>query len=359
VKTSARCEPQKWLDKYSETPAGCWDILQQEGGCSQRYFNHATGSDGNCGCVTDPSADCTNINNQDMSDEVVSIQEFTAASTATAATGTATAAASAPASQAAYDCSVDYRDWRTMWEPDKKAWCCQNEQRACEDGTGYEVAAGGGGTAQATAANGRYDCTSTELWTLAQVDACCRERGIGCPTTTKPFDCSTKGLWPLDQRMWCCTNEQVGCGGDGDDGFDCSMGDEDPLKGWSDEKKAYCCENEQVGCGDGQSAIVDDGSYRCELATMADWSKQKQEYCCLHQSLGCVEQAKFQSLRGVAAAIGPRHLLSLALVGGCCAVAALVVSWRRSVLRLHRGHHPAYATVLMRAEEEAMPPCEE
>ncbi|CAK0818121.1 unnamed protein product [Prorocentrum cordatum] len=62
-------------------------------------------------CVTDPSADCTNINNQDMSDEVVSIQEFTAASTATAATGTATAAASAPASQAAYDCSVDYRDW--------------------------------------------------------------------------------------------------------------------------------------------------------------------------------------------------------------------------------------------------------
>ncbi|CAK0818122.1 unnamed protein product [Prorocentrum cordatum] len=131
--------------------------------------------------------------------------------------------------------------------------------------------------------------------------------------------------------MWCCTNEQVGCGGDGDDGFDCSMGDEDirdPLKGWSDEKKAYCCENEQVGCGDGQSAIVDDdGSYRCELATMA---RVGGEYCCLHQSLGCVEQAKFQSLRGVAAAIGPRHLLSLALVGGCCAVAALVVSWRRS-----------------------------
>lgn len=301
--------------------------------------------------------DCTDLNNQDMSDKVVSIQEFTAGSTAAAA-----ASAPAPAAtQAAYDCSEDYRDWQTNWAPEKKGWCCQNERRGCEDGTGYEVAAAGGGAAQAAAAGGRFDCTSPELWSLAQVDWCCREQGLGCPTSTKPFDCSTRELWPLEKKMWCCTNEGLGCG-DGqaaDDGFDCSMGDEDPLKGWSDEKKEYCCRNENVGCGDAGAAIVDDGSYRCELATMADWSNQKQEYCCLHQNLGCVEQAKFQSLRGVAAAMEPRQLLALSLVAGCCAVAALVVSWRRSVLRLHSGHNPAYATVLMRAEEEAMPPFEE
>jgi len=345
VKLAARCEPQKWLDKYSETPAGCWDILLQEGGCSQRYFNHATGSDGNCGCVTELSADCTDVNSQDMSDQVVAIVEFTAAQASPMP---------ALAAKASYDCSEDYRDWKKMWEPEKKTWCCQKERRGCEDGTGYEVAAG----TQAAAAGGRFDCTSTELWSLAQVDYCCREQNLGCPTSTKAFDCSTKELWPLEKRMWCCTNEQLGCGAE-DDGFDCSMGDEDPLKGWSDEKKEYCCQHETVGCGDAGSAIVDDGSYRCEFATMADWSSQKQEYCCLHQNLGCVEQAKFQSLRGVAAAMEPRQLLSLVLVAGCCAVATLVVSWRRSVLRLHSGHHPAYATVLMRAEEEALPPFEE
>jgi hypothetical protein len=315
--------------------------LKKAGDCSLRFFNHATGSDGNCGCVTDLSVDCSVTNNEDLTDDVVSIYEFTPG----APTVKQQTAMQDQVVQK-YDCDEGYADWTTKWDSAKKDYCCSQEGRGCV-----------GSEAAAQAGTDKYDCSSSKLWTLAQVDWCCANKGKGCPTTSKPFDCSTRELWSLEKKMWCCQNERQGCESS-DTNFDCAVGAEDPTRGWSDEKKDYCCRNSQIGCDAGVKLANDaDAGYNCDAGDMAAWSSEKKEFCCFHTAdgKGCNEQAKFQMLRTVAG-MEPRQLLGYFFVAGCVVASAALVSYRRSSMRLAvntRFGDPAYATVLMRAETES------
>jgi len=344
---------QRIREELAKWPATCFRFVVH-GKCSKEFFNHATGSDGNCGCVTDASVACDDLNKQDLTDDVVSIYKFKTTASPPSSPPPAASGTSSATQSSDFDCDKDFRDWSTKWPAAKKAWCCLQDKRGCES------------TQQAStaSASGTYDCHNTDkLWSLAQSDYCCKTENIGCTTTPKEFDCKTKELWTLEKQTWCCANENKGCdydsaGAAGDDGFDCTMGDEDPLKGWSDEKKEYCCKTAQVGCsGDTVVSDAPEDGYLCDAGNEADWSSEKKTYCCLHVSRGCEEQArarKFQSLRGVAA-LEPRQLLPYFLLAGLCSAAALAISWRRRAMRPGFNDHPAYATVLMRAETE----CEE
>jgi len=68
-----------------------------------------------------------------------------------------------------YDCEAGYSNWEAGWSEDKKAWCCDNEQKAC-------------------------------------------------PETSRPYDCEAgysnwEAGWSEDKQAWCCDNEQRACSG--------------------------------------------------------------------------------------------------------------------------------------------------
>lgn len=78
------CASYKWLDKLSENASACFDIIKQDNACSQKFFSHAGHLDGNCGCMTDPSVDCTLTENQ-LDDYNVTLYQISTTTTTMAA----------------------------------------------------------------------------------------------------------------------------------------------------------------------------------------------------------------------------------------------------------------------------------
>lgn len=64
VAVGRKCVLQEWLMIYDTNPASCLAEISKRPECSQTYFNHATGKDGNCGCVKDVNTNCEDSSNQ-------------------------------------------------------------------------------------------------------------------------------------------------------------------------------------------------------------------------------------------------------------------------------------------------------
>ena len=65
VRSNYACTSNNWLGHYSPDPLECLAQIRAKGSaCNQQYFNHAGNGDGNCGCVTDTSKDCSVSSNQ-------------------------------------------------------------------------------------------------------------------------------------------------------------------------------------------------------------------------------------------------------------------------------------------------------
>merc|ERR1712192_199721 len=76
IGTGKRCVHNRWLHSFNKDPAACMDLIKSHPGCSQTYFNHATGGDGNCGCITRSWTDCMQVGRQEQN-KVVDIYAVT------------------------------------------------------------------------------------------------------------------------------------------------------------------------------------------------------------------------------------------------------------------------------------------
>jgi hypothetical protein len=77
VVSGKRCSSNLWLHDYNGTVSSCLSLIRKRADCSQLYFNHNTGGDGNCGCVTDVDLNCTLSRNQAVNHKTVSIYATT------------------------------------------------------------------------------------------------------------------------------------------------------------------------------------------------------------------------------------------------------------------------------------------
>lgn len=177
-----------------------------------------------------------------------------------------------------YDCDENEQDWKQSWSDLKKRWCCQAEEKGCEQ---TEIA--------------EFDCNVSlsewqGTWPLKKMAWCCKNEQKGC-AEDDIFDCQ-KGLstwrtsWTMAKQKWCCENGGIGCSSHDDapfEPYEC----ESSQVGWTPGQKAWCCSHHSRGCGpDAESKA----KYDCKggvLQWAANWKPEKAEWCCKHFSLGC------------------------------------------------------------------------
>ncbi|CAK0822577.1 unnamed protein product [Prorocentrum cordatum] len=167
-----------------------------------------------------------------------------------------------------YNCDHGYSNWQIGWSAEKKKWCCDNEDRGCDD----------------------YDCTvgKEEDWSDMKKKSCCHRPGASCEATPPPnFDCKAgysnwQDGWSAEKKRWCCAEEDRGCDGAASKPevepslFDCSVG---KAEDWSEAKRAFCADHAQGAT-----------SYDCESdGSLWDraWSESKKEWCCANRDRGC------------------------------------------------------------------------
>lgn len=100
------------------------------------------------------------------------------------------------------------------------------------------------------------------------------------------FDCSAgeenwERGWSEMKRGFCCKNAGVGC----ERVFDCEAGKANWENGWSDDKKLYCCKQTGISCDD---------YFDCNAGLdkwQRGWSVLKQSFCCKSRGVAC--EAKF------------------------------------------------------------------
>lgn len=224
--------------------------------------------------------------------------------------------------QPSFECDADAKDQMTGWSFEKKAWCCQNEQKGCLMSsnpfarlgvTPEELQLAVTMTTTSTVTTAPFECDVDHMheWTPGQGAWCCLKMGRGCPVTTTlmPFDCefqleSWSSTWSADKKGWCCLHQRVGCSmvqawplvlprkpiGMG---FNCSAGFFNWQAGWSIGKKSWCCEFENKACPYTTTTIWGQHAsepYDCEAGyntLQMGWSMGKKEWCCLHHQKGC------------------------------------------------------------------------
>jgi hypothetical protein len=64
VASGKRCNSNAWLGMYNLDPRPCMEMILARHDCNHEYFNHKGGGDGDCGCVRNLDADCTEASAQ-------------------------------------------------------------------------------------------------------------------------------------------------------------------------------------------------------------------------------------------------------------------------------------------------------
>lgn len=245
------------------------------------------------------------------------------------ATTTTTAAGSRPlgAGSAEYNCSVGFSYWQQLWSVEKKAYCCEQEGKACPEAVPAKIS---------------FDCLADlgkwqDKWDTNKTAWCCHTQGLGCGTTTKwePFDCTLEARgWSTEKADWCCHHKSVGCptttltsatkttvttlaetestvttttstsststtsstrGSTTTSSstttttmswkYECHDESHNSHQ-WSRKKRLFCCDQVGIGCFTTTSP-----PYDCSVAYnnwAAGWSDTKKAWCCEKESKGCV-----------------------------------------------------------------------
>ncbi|CAE7678445.1 unnamed protein product [Symbiodinium sp. CCMP2592] len=200
-----------------------------------------------------------------------------------------------------YDCNAALGNWCRAWSPEKKVWCCQNEQKGCQNpDTPPDCDAGAGMVWKKVFISNH--------WTWQAVSA------VGGSVVSKPYDCHA-GLrnwgtgWSAPKKSWCCSHEQVGCpgyhyagaggggktvvtthtvvsgGGGGSFGGAYSFHGHPPSAAGSGMMWHWSSSG-----GSGHWVQVHTHGnlpFDCFAGITAGWSGGKKHYCCLHFDKGC------------------------------------------------------------------------
>jgi len=137
-----------------------------------------------------------------------------------------------------FDCQAGFSNWKAGWSSPKKAWCCHNEHKACEE-----------------AAPTSYDCQAGlsnfhSGWSQPKKYWCCDKQGLGCEGPSAPTVPAGSGFYWKHVQMngfWTWvrahTSELHAA-----PNYDCDAGLASFKMGWSDDKKLWCCKHEHKGC---------------------------------------------------------------------------------------------------------------
>jgi len=135
------------------------------------------------------------------------------AETTTTSAKSAKEAATAATNIPFTSCTVGLAKWEQSWSLQKKAWCCQHEQRGCppdDKDLPYNCE---------DSYKNCYHCVQNR-WSYKKKAWCCQHDGTGCPTTgtrnSESFDCKVgatnwKNSWSSKKKDWCCQHAHVGC----------------------------------------------------------------------------------------------------------------------------------------------------
>lgn len=135
-----------------------------------------------------------------------------------------------------FDCDKDYAAWESEWSMEKRLWCCERKQRACDSAT--------------TTPTEEYDCIKgfhawRRSWEAAQQAWCCEHHNKACETsTTTPKPKPHHGRRSHGHHE---ANKSAHKSNQSQDGWDCSV---DAAISWPKEKRIWCCLQEAKGCPD-------------------------------------------------------------------------------------------------------------
>jgi len=141
-----------------------------------------------------------------------------------------------------FDCLAGYSEWKTMWTPDKRHWCCREEHRGCDFGNPKP-------DSRRKKSSEPYDCLAglsnwRKGWSKTKRDWCfCKQDKIPlsrdhCSATT-----AAPSTTPRERESRTASEDVVL-----KDSYDCHAGLATWSTSWSGEKKTWCCEHQEVHC---------------------------------------------------------------------------------------------------------------
>ncbi|CAK0822579.1 unnamed protein product [Prorocentrum cordatum] len=204
-----------------------------------------------------------------------------------------------------YDCAAGYDSWEDGWSENKREWCCRNHHRGCVEQAPERNRSDnrkGEGKKELTF-NCSVGISIVGQWAFEKKEYCCTHHQIGCyPTVVSdPFDCTVgwaawEDGWSENKKDWCCANHHRGCSNTTSEPFDCtsSGGYAHWEVGWSDMKKNWCCENKNRGCQTTSTTTPTgptEAPFDCVVThagnELGNWSIKQRQWCCLIQGKEC------------------------------------------------------------------------
>jgi len=159
-----------------------------------------------------------------------------------------------------HNCFAGYATWQDTWSQDKKVWCCNHMQVACEPQAGAQRSAAAAANAAPATGTGASvapaqpaaPASSAVPATMAPAQAANLPRDFTCNAADAPS-------WEQEKRAYCCTHFSVGCTSavavattvqptTSSTKFNCQVSLQNWQREWSANKKEWCCTHEQTGC---------------------------------------------------------------------------------------------------------------
>ncbi|CAE8653729.1 unnamed protein product [Polarella glacialis] len=186
-------------------------------------------------------------------------------------------------------------------------------------GSSHHVASAARIKASSGSSGQRYNCKNfDDIWSHAKSSWCCLNEDFGCPLTPASTTGPALAAAPPKYEWISVPVSSLPKAQAQILPYDCTAGDSNWRKGWSEGKKTWCCDHSGVGCEHASSALFDcDAGFsnwalqlsnmRCFLrlppvdafAGFADlplplpcphgWSSTKKGWCCDSYLVGCEE----------------------------------------------------------------------
>ncbi|CAE7880649.1 unnamed protein product [Symbiodinium necroappetens] len=173
-----------------------------------------------------------------------------------------------------FHCQEDQFHSDDSWSPQRKSWCCQHFQVACNSQRALPAP---------------YDCeaglkTAHDTWSKAKKHWCCSNEHKGCK-----YDCfeelhDWQEGWPLQKRAWCCEHAKLGCIKPDESACQLQAG-ETPAH-WTSVRRHYCCRIQSIGCSHTTPTPLPDVEHP-HHCTGRHWPLEKIKWCCLAKKIGC------------------------------------------------------------------------